>query len=67
MSQTVYNAININEFFLNDKGKIKQFREAIGQVNLTGINKPMAKKVLENYLDDIIGRLEKEVNVYRIE
>ena len=65
--KTVYNAININEFFLNDKGKIKQFREAIGQVNLTGINKPMAKKVLENYLDDIIGRLEKEVNVYRIE
>lgn len=59
----VYRASNINEFFMNDKEKIKEFREAVGQISFSGINKPMARKALENYLDDIIKRLEKEENI----
>ena len=56
----VYRASNINEFFMNDKEKIKEFREEVGQIIFSGINKPMARRALENCLDDIIGRLEKE-------
>ena len=48
---------------MNDKEKIKEFREAVAQMNFSGINKPMAQKALENYLDDIIRRLEKEENI----
>ena len=59
----VYRASNINEFFMNDKEKIKEFREAVGQISFSGINKPMARKALENYLDDIIKRLEREENI----
>lgn len=61
--KTVYRASNIKDFFLNDKEKIKEFREAVGQINCSGINKPMAKKALEDYLNDVIERLENEVNV----
>ena len=60
----VYGPSNINEFFENDKEKIKKFREEVGKMNFSGINKPLAKEALEEYLDDIIRRLEKEINVY---
>lgn len=60
--KTVYRACNIKEFFLNDREKIKGFRDAVGEINFSGINKPMAKKALEDYLDDVIERLGKEVN-----
>ena len=53
----VYRASNINEFFMNDKEKIKEFREEVGQIIFSGINKPMARRALENCLDDIIWRL----------
>lgn len=57
--KTVYRASNINEFFVNDIEKIKSFRENVSQMEITGINKSIAKKALEDYLDNIIGRLEK--------
>ncbi|HBE8547489.1 KAP family NTPase [Clostridioides difficile] len=59
----VYRASNINEFFMNDKGKIVELRESVGQMEFHGINKPMAQKALEDYLEDIISRLEKEENI----
>ena len=65
--KTVYKSSNINEFFVNDKKEIKRFRELVRQMNVAGINKSIAKKSLEDYLDDIINRLEKDVNIYRIE
>ena len=65
--KTVYKSYNINEFFVNDKKEIKRFRELVRQMNVAGINKSIAKKSLEDYLDDIINRLEKDVNIYRIE
>ncbi len=67
MFKTVYRASNINEFFINDKEKIQKFYEALKQISFQGINKPMAKKSLEDYLADILGRLEKEDNVFIIE
>lgn len=67
MFKLVYRAGNINEFFVNDKEKIEEFRKELGQMEFQGINKPLAKKKLEEYLDDVIRRLEKEVYVYRIE
>lgn len=60
----VYGASNINEHFLNDKEKIINFRDELNKIEASGINKPMAKKALVDYLDDVIKRLEKEV--YRI-
>lgn len=56
--KTVYRASNIKDFFGNDREKIKKFREAVVQMNFSGINKPMAKKALEDYLDDVIERLD---------
>ena len=58
----VYKASNINEFFVNDSGEIKKFREAVEQMSVSGINKALAKKSLEDCLDNIIKRLEKDVN-----
>lgn len=60
--KTVYKASNINEFFLNDREKIEKFKEAIKKMNVTGINKSIAKESLEDYLDDIIKRLKKDIN-----
>lgn len=54
----VYGPSNINEFFENDREKIKKFREEVGKIDFSGINKPLAQEALEEYLDDIIGRLE---------
>lgn len=65
--ETVYKADNINEFYTNDTEKIKEFRENVKQMNIIGINKTLAKKALEEYLDDIIKRLERDINVYRVE
>ncbi len=31
-------------------------------MNVTGINKSIAKESLEDYLDDIIKRLKKDIN-----
>lgn len=59
----VYRASNINEFFMNDKGKIVELRESVKQMKFHGINKPMAQKALKDYLEDIISRLEKEENI----
>ena len=61
---TVYRASNINEFFVNDIKDIKRFREALAKMNIKGINKSISKKSLEDYLDDIIQRLEKGFDVY---
>ena len=55
--KSVYKAYNIKDFFINDREKIKMFREKVGQMSVTGVNKPLAKKELEEYLDDIIMRL----------
>ena len=60
--KTVYKASNINEFFVNDSGAIKKFREAVGQMPVSGINKALAKKSLEDCLDNIIKRLKKDIN-----
>lgn len=57
--KTVYRVSNINDFFSGDIDKIMQFTGKVKQINFTGINKPMAKKALEDYLDDIIKRLKK--------
>lgn len=65
--KAVYRASNINEFFVNDTEEIKRFKEVVEQMEITGINKSIAKKALEDYLDDIIKRLEKDINIYRIE
>lgn len=65
--ETVYKADNINEFYTNDTEKIKELRENVKQMNIIGINKTLAKKALEKYLDDIIERLERDINVYRVE
>lgn len=63
----VYRADNINEFFLNDMEGIKEFRKIVEQMTYEGINKPLAKNALVDYLDDIVKRLEKDVDVYEIE
>ncbi len=55
----VYKSCNIKDFFENDRETIKEFRNAVGEINFPGINKPMAKKALEDYLEDVIKRLEK--------
>lgn len=65
--KTVYSSSNINEFFINDSEEIKRFREAVSQMEITGINRTIAKKSLLDYLDDIIKRLKTDINVYRIE
>lgn len=65
--KAVYRVSNINEFFVNDTEEIKRFKEAVEQMEITGINKSIAKKALADYLDDIIKRLEKDINIYRIE
>ena len=65
--KTVYRASNINEFFINDREKIKKFRETVAQIEFIGINKPLAKQVLVEYLDDIINRLDKDVNVHSLD
>lgn len=57
--EVIYKASNINQFFLGDMEKIKEFRSMIEKIKLDGINKPKALKVLKVYLDDIIQRLEK--------
>lgn len=36
-----------------------KFREEVSQKNFDGINKPMAKKALVDFLDDVIERLGK--------
>ena len=65
--KTVYKASNINQFFINDLDKIKQFKGEVANLEYTGINKMLAKKDLGKYLDDIISRLEKNTNIYEIE
>lgn len=57
--KTVYRAFDIRTFFENDLETIKEFRNTVGQMNVTGINKPLAKKTLEDYLEDVINRLER--------
>ena len=49
------------------KNKIKKFRETVAQIEFIGINKPLAKQVLVEYLDDIINRLDKDVNVHSLD
>ena len=60
----VYRVDNINQFFENDTETIKTFRDKLINVEFEGITKPLAQKALEEYLDDIIKRSEKEVYTY---
>lgn len=55
----VYGFSNIRDFYFNDLNIIKKLREEINRLVLEGINKPLAKNALVEYLDDIIKRLEK--------
>lgn len=41
--------------------------KAVEEMTYEGINKPLAKKALVDYLDDIVKRFEKDVDVYEIE
>lgn len=59
--KSVYGVSNINEFFVNDIDTIRKCREKISQISYEGINKPLAKNALVEYLDDIINRLEREI------
>lgn len=50
----VYGIANISDFFTNDLDIIKKFRDSVKLIDFDGINKPLARKELENCLDDII-------------
>lgn len=62
----IYKPENINEFFTVDKEKIIELRRKLDEWVPDGINKPEALRVLKEYLDDIIKRLEKEIEYIRI-
>lgn len=55
----VYGFSNIRDFYFNDLNIIKKLREEINRLVFEGINKPLAKNALVEYLDDIIKRLGK--------
>lgn len=55
----VYGFSNISDFYKNDLETIKHIREKVSQITFAGINKPLAKDALLEYLDNIIKRLEK--------
>lgn len=65
MFDVVYHVSNINEFFVNDLKKIKDFKNQVNKTSYDGINKELARKALIEYLDDVISRLQKEIIVYR--
>lgn len=62
----VYKAANINEFFTDDKEKIIELRRKLNEWVPDGINKPKALRTLKECLDDILKRLEKEIEYIRI-
>ena len=55
----MYGFSNISDFYKNDLETIKHIREKVSQITFAGINKPLAKDALLEYLDNIIKRLEK--------
>jgi len=57
MLQSVYRAANIKDFFLNDKVKLEKMLDKIREIEVSGINKPLAKKLLMEYIEDILKRL----------
>ena len=59
----VYSIANISDFFSNDLDIIKKFRDSVKLIDFDGINKPLARKELENCLDDIIKALKKDANI----
>lgn len=59
----VYGIANISDFFTNDLDIIKKFRDSVKLIDFDGINKPLARKELENCLDDIIKALKKDANI----
>lgn len=59
----VYRIANISDFFSNDLDIIKKFRDSVKLIDFDGINKPLARKELENCLDDIIKALKKDANI----
>lgn len=65
MFDVVYHVSNINEFFVNDLKKIKDFKNQVNKTSYDGINKELARKALIEYLDDVISRLQKEIIVHR--
>lgn len=65
MFDGVYHISNINEFFANDLEKIEDFKDRVSKASYDGINKELARKALVEYLDDVIGRLQKDIIVHR--
>lgn len=65
MFDVVYHVSNINEFFVNDLEKIKDFKDRVNETSYNGINKELARKALVRYLDDVISRLQKNIIVHR--
>lgn len=65
MFDGVYHISNINEFFANDLEKIEDFKDRVSKASYDGINKELARKALVEYLDDVIGRLQKNIIVHR--
>ena len=55
----VYGFSNVRDFYESDLDIMKKLREEINRLVFEGINKPLAKNALVEYLDDIIKRLEK--------
>ena len=62
----VYKVGNINEFFTADKEKIVELKKKLNEWQPDGINKPETLRKMKEYLDDIIKRLEKEIEYIRI-
>lgn len=59
--QQVYNIQQVGEVFAGDLEDLKKFTDAIKNIGkLEGINKPKAKKHLENYLDKVIDSLSDQ-------
>ena len=54
----VYRIYNINDYYLDDKEKIIEFRKAIDEIQINGITKDIAIRELKKKLDGIIQRLE---------
>lgn len=65
MFDGVYHISNINEFFANDLEKIEDFKDRVSKASYDGINKELARKALVECLDDVIGRLQKNIIVHR--
>ena len=45
--------------------KIEDFKDRVSKASYDGINKELARKALVEYLDDVIGRLQKDIIVHR--